>query len=673
MMAPPTEFVVEYRRAVQDYVRHGRGEAALLQAYDAGREAVSQGLSLLDLVTIHHQAMLTSVLGPFLEHEALRLATMGEEFLRESLAPYELVHRGFSEANSRLRDLNANLEQKVYERTEELAATARRLQTLNDFARLVSGTLDLQSLLGSIVRQVANLTACEWCSVAEFRPDESQFRVIVEWRHPVADGLPALISGDVGSAASATVLDLREPHICQDTRQSRLPAMLALAEAGVGTLISLPILAGGNLWGALNVGFGGPFEATTDRLEFLTAISTHLAIGIRNAELYNRLQAAYQELQQTQQQIVQQERLRALGAMASGIAHDFNNALAPIVGFTELLLSRPNELADRDTVTRYLELIREGADDAASVVSRLRDFYRPRSDDEVMLPVNLTRVVEQAVSLTQPRWRDQLLALGRTVHVELDTEPVPDTAGNEAELREALTNLIFNAVDALPHGGIVTLSTRLEGDRIVLQVRDTGVGMDEETRRRCMEPFFTTKGTNGTGLGLAMVYGIVKRHQGAVEIDSTPGHGTTFNVRFPLTQAWLTPTPSAAPVQTPSLRILVVDDEPHIREYVTEGLKQDGHQVEGAENGQTALEIFTAHPFDLVITDRAMPELNGDQLAAAIKAQSPTTPVILLTGFGDLMEAVGDVPTGVDSVVSKPVRLADLWRAVAQVATRRAA
>ena len=242
----------------------------------------------------------------------------------------------------------------------------------------------------------------------------------------------------------------------------------------------------------------------------------------------SQLEAAYAELKQTQQNIIQQERLRALGEMASGIAHDFNNALTPILGFSELLLKRSEGLDDRDTVERYLRMMNMAAQDAATVVSRLREFYRKREEGENFAPASLHDLVGQAISLTQPRWKDEAQAKGITIKMEIDLQEVPLIIGDESELREALTNLVFNAVDAMPDGGTITLRTRRDGNQVVLEVSDTGTGMTEEVRQRCLDPFFTTKGTHGTGMGLAMVYGIVQRHEGTLDIESEADKGTTL-------------------------------------------------------------------------------------------------------------------------------------------------
>jgi PAS domain S-box-containing protein len=378
--------------------------------------------------------------------------------------------------------------------------------------------------------------------------------------------------------------------------------------------------------------------------------------------------AAREELLRAQSQLVQQERLRALGEMSSGVAHDFNNALAPIVGYSELLLLRPELRADAETTTEYLRRISTAAQDAASVVNRLREFYRPRELDDEIEEIDLTQLIKQVVDLTRPKWRDQARAEGIDIHVRPQLSRVPPIAGHGGELREMLTNLLFNAVHALPAGGTITLGTREEQGEAVLTVSDTGIGMTDEVRHRCLEPFFTTKGNRGTGLGLAMVYGIIQRHGGTVDIASAPGNGTTFTIRFPQATGILAPNDAVGilPVHRP-LRVLVVDDDERVADITSNYVSLDGHTPVSVRDGDSALKEFLSGTFDVVITDQAMRGMSGEQLARAIKEISPTTPVILLTGFGSLMQVAGDRPAGVDWIVNKPATAQDVRRALARV------
>src|SRR6266700_6376201 len=262
--------------------------------------------------------------------------------------------------------------------------------------------------------------------------------------------------------------------------------------------------------------------------EFLRMLSEHVALAAHHARLHNELEGAYNELRQTQQTVMQQERLKALGQMASGIAHDINNALSPVVGFADLLARGEPGLTPNGK--KYLRYIQTAGEDIAHIVARLREFYRRRDQRESLFSVNLNQLIQQVVDMTRPRWRDIPQGLGLTVERRANLDPlVPEFVGIESELREALTNLILNAVDALPQGGNIEVRTRavsLEAGsasqrvptHVVLEVSDTGIGMDEQARKHCLEPFFSTKGRRGTGLGLAMVYGVIERHEGKIEI-----------------------------------------------------------------------------------------------------------------------------------------------------------
>ena len=386
---------------------------------------------------------------------------------------------------------------------------------------------------------------------------------------------------------------------------------------------------------------------------------------------HTRLEEAMAELKATQRQVLQQERLRAVGQMASGIAHDFNNSLTPIMSYSELLLQKPDRV-DPEQAERYMKVIHTAACDAAAVVKRLRELYRERGEARPDAAVDVVGCIEEAIALTQPRWKSQALATGITINIQTDFRGTPSLAGDATEIREALTNLIFNAVDSMPTGGTIMIRAHADGDIVRLEVEDTGIGMTEDVRARCMEPFFSTKGPHGSGLGLAMVAAIVDRHHGSCTIESEPARGTRIILRLPQRAPRAAGTPEAeSDGRMRRLRILVVDDEAVVRKSIIDVLAADGHTVDSAANGVEALEKVVGGWFDLVITDRAMPEMGGDQLAAAVKRLMPDKPIVMLTGFGELMAARGDRPKGVDVVVSKPVTRGQLQAAVMEATARK--
>jgi len=293
-------------------------------------------------------------------------------------------------------------------------------------------------------------------------------------------------------------------------------------------------------------------------------------------------------------------------------------------------------------------------------------------------------LAQQVIDLTRARWSD--MPQQRGIVIEMNKEfaaELPAVMGVESEIREALINLIFNAVDAMPGGGSLTLRTKVlepanlndaAAQRLVqVEVADSGAGMDEETRSRCTEPFFTTKGERGTGLGLAMVYGMVRRHSADIEIESVVGKGTTVRLSFPAptTVPSRAGQPEAPGIVPSRLRILVVDDDPLLVKSLRDILEGDGHVVVAASGGQAGIEAFRAAqqhsaPFAVVITDLGMPYVDGRKVAGAVKLASPSTPVILLTGWGQRLVTEGDVPPHVDHVLNKPPRLRELRATLAQ-------
>jgi CheY-like chemotaxis protein len=359
--------------------------------------------------------------------------------------------------------------------------------------------------------------------------------------------------------------------------------------------------------------------------------------------------------------------------MAGGIAHDFNNVLNCVVGYTDLLLADEKIAADPASVVEFAQIMNTAGRDAAKMVNRLRDLYRPRENTEAWTPTHVPTLLAEAVSFSRPKWKAQALAAGRTIEVVVEAGEVPEISCNAAEVREALMNLIFNAVDAMPAGGTITLRARAAGECVELGVADVGTGMSPEVRTRCLEPFFSTKGEQGTGLGLAMVFGILKRHEGTIHIESALGEGTTIWLRLPRRIQPSAPEPRPQPTgEKRRLNVLVVDDQPIARDIVSRYLKADGHRVTASGNGQEALTRIMGEAFDLVVTDHAMPLMTGTDLALAIKGRPAPPRVVLLSGTAEA-DFAGHPPDSIDAWLSKPATGDELRQAVARAMARRAA
>jgi signal transduction histidine kinase/ActR/RegA family two-component response regulator len=580
-------------------------------------------------------------------------------------------------------------EATIREQQKQLQEQLARLRLLDAVVREVALHYDLHSIAQNACNFLSAHLAIDMCCLLLYDRSNETLEVVAM----VGNGeVPSLYevglraggafamgaSGLEGCTGGNTIY---MPHTAQVA--GALPQ--ALARQGLRSLMAVPLLAEEKLIGILLAARLSEHGFSGSEGDFLAMLSEHLALVAQHARLYGELQAAYKELRQTHQVMLQQERLRMLGQLASGLAHDINNVLSPIVGFTELLLDDP-DLSER--ARQFLEVINNATNDTVNIIARLHEFYRSREQQETLTPLNPALVIKQVIELARPRCNDLAQQQGIQVVVETDiASEVPLVLGNETEIREALLNLVLNALEAMPKGGTVTIractAMRVIGGtgnipqsptHVVFEVADTGVGMDEITRQRCLEPFFTTKGERGSGLGLATVYGIMQRHGGEIEIESELGKGTTMRLLFPLrspAEGGIAAPVEAPPLPTP-LRILYIDDDPLLLMVVKELLEQDKHTVQVADGGRAGVAAFRAaqergEPFDVVITDLGMPQVDGREVASTVKRESPGTPVVLLTGWGRYVGQESDVLATMDWVLSKPPKLRELRRALAEV------
>jgi PAS domain S-box-containing protein len=558
----------------------------------------------------------------------------------------------------------------------QVQAQLARLSLLHQITRAIGERQDIQSIFQVVIRTLEEHLPVDFCCICLQDPaHEGLIVTSVGLRsEPLAMQLamPAQAHIEIDQNGMSRCM---RGHLVYEPDISQIPFPFAqrLAQGGLRAMVAAPLLVESKVFGVLIAARRSARSFSSGECEFLRQASEHIALAAHQAQLYSALQKAYDDLRQTQQAVVQQERLLALGQMASGIAHDINNAMSPVSLYTESLLEQETGLSPR--ARGQLETIQRAVDDVARTVVRMREFYRQREPQLTLGPVDLNLVVQQVVDLTRARWSDMVQQRGAVIEMRTELHPnLPTIMGADNEIREALTNLVFNAVDAMPNGGRLMLRTRVLPDNGVVQVEviDTGSGMDEETLRRCLEPFFTTKGERGTGLGLAMVYGTIQRHGADIKIESAVGQGTTMRLSFPVARepAAAPAAPSATGVVAP-LRILVVDDDPLVLRSLRDALEGEGHRVTTADGGQAGIEAFAAakaqdKPFQVVITDLGMPYVDGRKVSSAVKTDSPQTLVLMLTGWGQRLVDEGDVPPHVDGVLSKPPKLRELREALAR-------
>ncbi len=563
---------------------------------------------------------------------------------------------------------------------ERLRTQLQRMNLLGQITRAIGERQDLRSIFQVVIRCLEDNLPIDFGCVCLYNGDAHEIVVtcVGVRSEALAMDLAMTEHAHIGIDQNGLSQCVRGRLVYEpDVAEIPFPFPERLARAGLRTFVAAPVLFESQVFGVL---IGARREAhsfSSGECEFLRQLSEHVALASHQAETHAALVQAYDDLRQSQQTVLQQERLRALGQMASGIAHDINNAISPVALYTEMLLEQETGLSKR--TREYLETTQRAIGDVAHTVARMREFYRQQEPSLVLSPVNLNILIQQVIDLTRARWFDMPQQRGIVIELRHELgENLPPVAGIESEVREALINLIFNAVDAMPEGGRLIVRTKsaetaAKTGYADVEVVDSGIGMDEETRRRCLEPFFTTKGERGTGLGLAMVYGVARRHSAEIEIESALGQGTTVRLRFPAASAHPNPASASAPeAMPPRLRILSVDDDPLLIKSLRDALEGDGHAVVTANGGQEGIDTFRAaaerdEHFAVVITDLGMPYVDGRKVASAIKNNSPSTPVILLTGWGQRLVAEGDVPPNVDRVLNKPPKLKELRAALADL------
>ncbi|MGH7726499.1 MAG: hybrid sensor histidine kinase/response regulator [Candidatus Eiseniibacteriota bacterium] len=545
----------------------------------------------------------------------------------------------------------------------------KRLAALLDVSRVVTSSLDPKVILETIADKMSDLVGATEVTIFGLdedtqilsplvaRVEERYYDDVMRVRLRVGEG----ITGSVVQTGVGEIVGYAE-------RDPRAVLVEGTPEDEATSLVCVPFFVHDRVAGVIALSRYGVDQFTPEDLEIVTIFAGHCSVAIANAGLYEDLRRAFEELRATQSQLVQSAKLNALGEMASGVAHDFNNLLAAILGRTQLLLAKVEDPGLR----RSLELIEQTAQDGAQTVRRIQEFTRVRMD-EVFDEVDLNRILLDVLELTRPSWQTQSKVRGAVIEVSKSLTATGMVAGNASELREVFTNLVLNAADAMPAGGTLTLHTRDDNGHVVVEVSDTGHGMDPETQARCFDPFFTTKAVKGTGLGLSVAYGIVGRHHGRIAVESTSGEGTRFRLAFPIRQSDETRAPQATPPgQTGSFRVLVVDDEESVLSVLSELLEALGQRVTAAHGGHEGLNALreSKDPPEIVFTDLGMPGVNGWDVARETHARAPGAIVVLVTGWGVQIDAETARSRGVEFLLGKPFTVDEVENTLMRIRAR---
>jgi signal transduction histidine kinase/ActR/RegA family two-component response regulator len=544
---------------------------------------------------------------------------------------------------------------------EALEARVNQLALVDDLSRTVTASLDQHTALNAIGTQVPRAVPCQRLSLDSYDSTKHTFTIRALWLASDQTRLDVGITSEIGDTEAGVALRTGRTHYVYDLCESLYPVSQKLVEEGLRSIVHVPIMAPEGCLGMLNLSRTTPRAFSAYDLALLGSLAPHIATAFKNAELYAQAQQAYAEIAAAQERNVQAEKLRAIGELASGVAHDFNNLLAIILGHAELI-KQPNS----PHFVRSHQAIVQAAKDGAHTVRRIQEFVRARPEHHTT-QVNLAELADDVLHLTKPRWRTAMLEKGITIELRQYLNTVPPILGDAAELREVVTNLILNAVDAMIQDGILTVATGVDGDSVWLDVADTGMGIAPEVRERIFEPFFTTKAQRGTGLGLAVSRSIARRHEGDLTVVSAPGAGSRFRMTLPLPEIAAS-LPDSAPAQASvalrPLRVLLVEDDREVRDTLAQLLMLDNHSVDRAADGMEALKLFQPGVYDVVCSDLGMPGMNGWELIAQLREHDPEVVTMLLSGWGAQIDPAEARLRGADFIVAKPIDFDELHNAL---------
>ena len=625
-------------------------------------------------------------------HDALNSWRDEYRFARADGTWADVVDRGFvirDSAGKAVRMIGGMTDISHIKRVQRDSETQLlKMNLLSEITQAVGQRLDIDSIYTVVANALEKDLPSDFCLMGSYDPLSCKVSV------RALSNRSRAIAQQLG-IAELDAIDIEGTHLSEacsggfvsegslDTSYCPIARRLQ-REFNLNSMAIIPLFKEERVLGVMVSARVSKGEYSAGEISFLKQLGEHVSLALSQAELLGELQDAYTKLSQTQGLVLQQERLRALAEMAGGIAHDINNAISPAALYVESMLMTSVALNDKER--RQLETVQLAIDDVASTVQRMSRFAKGNNDSVAGTPTDPNHLCQEALELTRAKWES--IARERGVSIDIQShfeENLPAIQGSSAELREALTNLIINGVDAMPMGGILRVSTHLETDHlgafVVLEVEDSGVGMTEDVRARCMEPFFTTKGERGTGFGLSMVYGITKRIGGSMAIDSHFGDGTRVSLRLPVA------SDAAASVQTSSLvplnaeapqprtcRILLVDDDNAVRDALATVLQEAGHKVTQFNNASDAFAAFEDSQqdgntrFDLLLTDLGMHETNGRELSKMVRNLVPGFPIVVISGWGTQLNLEQDFIDWADTIITKPPKKDELLKAIEALA-----
>lgn len=544
--------------------------------------------------------------------------------------------------------------EKLYAKQKE---NVSGLRALVKATRVVGSILDPDSVLEALTTEAMHITPSRCAAVLSYSSDENSLSIVAAKSGSKTPRLKKGMSFSVKDSPIEGILETLQPSSCSAADEKKCPLKEALVEAGANCGLCLPIVMDGS-FDVLTLGHDGPRALSDTAIHILSELLAHAGLSIKNARLYTALQTAYGDLQKAQDAMVKAEKYRAIGELSAGVAHDFNNALSIILGRAQFLMS---SIKDKK-VLKGLKSIEKASRDAANIVRRMQEFSRAATQKPYSR-VDVNKLVREVLDIVEPRWRKLAQVEGVQLKVVHNLEKVGPISGDAGELREALTNILFNAIDAMPDGGKLSLRTGVRRQSVFIEVKDTGIGMPPEVQEKVFQPFFSTK-ADGMGLGLSLVYGTIKRHSGQIKIKSRPKKGTAVTLLFSIDLSASEAREPAQPYLTRKATVLIVEDNPEVTRTLRQVLEGASHKVTAVTDGQKGIGKYRESKFDIVITDIGMPGLSGWEVSKAIKTHDPDARIIFITAWGVRLAPERIKESGASLVIQKPFEKSRILSAI---------
>lgn len=541
---------------------------------------------------------------------------------------------------------------RLYQETRD---RARELQVIDDIATIMTSSLHTDEVYERFASEVHKLL--EFDRITVILVDEESDEAVVTY----ASGFNPKILQNISRRPLQTshvqwLIENRDSLVVQDLNipgDVQFPEDDLMKDAGFRSGIRVPLLNKNKVIGSFTLWSKSPNMFSAREKRVVGRLAAQIEPAIENANLYEEVEQTLKSLRATQEKMMQMERLRAMGELSRGVAHDLNNALSAILGRTQIVMSQITD----ETHLKSLRIVEQAAQDSAQVVKRILKFTK-LDDNSEFEDVDVNQLVADVIELTRHKWYNEAQSKGQSIEISTKLGDVPHTRGSYAELREVLTNLVINAYEAIEGDGNIELQTSSSADFVRISLTDDGKGMTPEVKEKLFDPYFTTKGSEGNGIGTTVSQAIITQHSGTMDVESELGVGTTFNILLPVAEQSDIPVSETddGPTEKPKAvaNILVIEDEDAIRETLSEMLELGGHTITLAENGEVGLKCFKEAQFDIVFTDLGMPGISGWEVARAVRAMREDIPIIMVTGWGVGIGHEEMEQNGVDEVLAKP-------------------